>query len=57
MNDRFPVEVHVGELPTVVADPSQMEQLLQNLVSNAATFRPEKDPRIWSSPSATAPTG
>lgn len=41
------VDVHVGELPTVVADPSQMHQLLQNLVSNAAKFRQEKDPRIW----------
>lgn len=41
------VEVHVGELPIVVADPSQMKQLLQNLVSNAAKFRQGNDPRIW----------
>ena len=30
--------VHVGALPTISADPLQMQQLLQNLVSNALKF-------------------
>jgi signal transduction histidine kinase len=33
--------VEVGELPTVAADPPQMRQLLQNLLSNALKFRRE----------------
>ena len=33
------VQVEVGDLPTAEADPSQMRQLLQNLVSNAIKFR------------------
>jgi light-regulated signal transduction histidine kinase (bacteriophytochrome) len=33
--------VHVGELPTVNADPPQMRQLMQNLISNAIKFRRE----------------
>ncbi len=32
-------EVTHDDLPTVVADPAQMEQLLQNLLSNAFKFR------------------
>jgi len=31
--------VEVGELPTLDADPTQMRQLLQNLISNALKFR------------------
>src|SRR5207248_8216910 len=30
--------VEVGELPTISADPLQMRQLLQNLISNALKF-------------------
>ncbi len=33
------VHLEVGDLPTADADPSQMRQLLQNLVSNAIKFR------------------
>lgn len=33
--------VEIGELPTLSADPLQMRQLLQNLISNALKFRRE----------------
>ncbi|WP_224242122.1 sensor histidine kinase [Hyalangium gracile] len=36
--------VTVGELPALEADPTQMRQLLQNLVSNALKFRREDTP-------------
>ncbi|HEY9422724.1 MAG TPA: ATP-binding protein, partial [Thermoanaerobaculia bacterium] len=39
--------VEVGELPAIEADPMQMRQLLQNLLSNALKFqRPGETPRI-----------
>ena len=39
--------VEVGELPTVAADPVQMRQLLQNLLSNALKFsRPGEPPVV-----------
>ena len=34
------------ELPTVTADPTQLRQLLQNLIANATKFRGEKSPRV-----------
>jgi len=34
--------VELGDLPTIEADPSQMRQLLQNLISNALKFHDEK---------------
>ena len=33
--------LHVGELPTLLADPFQMRQLFQNLLSNALKFCPK----------------
>jgi two-component system sensor kinase FixL len=39
-------EVEVGELPTIDADPSQMRQLLQNLIGNALKFRREGVPLV-----------
>jgi signal transduction histidine kinase len=36
--------VEVTELPTVVADPTQMRQLLQNLIGNALKFHKEGEP-------------
>lgn len=34
-------KVEVGELPTIDADPTQMRQLIQNLLSNALKFQPK----------------
>lgn len=44
-------KVEVGELPTLDADPLQMRQLLQNLISNALKFHKKAEPpkiRIYS---------
>jgi PAS domain S-box-containing protein len=39
--------IHVGELPTIVADAVQMRQLFQNLVGNALKFcSPQRTPEI-----------
>ncbi len=38
--------VEVGELPSVEADPTQMRQLLQNLISNALKFHREGEPPL-----------
>ncbi|MGB7443706.1 MAG: PAS domain S-box protein, partial [Coleofasciculaceae cyanobacterium] len=39
--------VEIGELPTLKADPFQMRQLMQNLLSNALKFhKPETPPRV-----------
>ena len=39
-------EVKYGGLPTVVADPTQMTQLFQNLIGNAVKFRGDRRPEI-----------
>jgi signal transduction histidine kinase len=40
-------QVEVGTLPTLEADPNQMRQLLQNLISNALKFaRPDRPPVV-----------
>ncbi|HWM90380.1 MAG TPA: ATP-binding protein [Thermoanaerobaculia bacterium] len=38
--------VEVGELPTIEADPLQMRQLLQNLLSNALKFQRPGEPPV-----------
>lgn len=38
--------VHIGELPTVQADPTQLRQLFMNLIGNAVKFRGTQRPRI-----------
>ena len=38
--------VEVGELPTIDADPLQMRQLLQNLISNALKFHRDEEPQV-----------
>jgi light-regulated signal transduction histidine kinase (bacteriophytochrome) len=45
--DEAGATVEVGPLPTVSADPVQINQLLQNLISNAVKFqRPGAQPRV-----------
>jgi signal transduction histidine kinase len=39
-------EVQVDELPTLVADPRQLEQVFQNLIANAVKFRGEAAPQV-----------
>jgi PAS domain S-box-containing protein len=38
--------IEIGELPTIKADPLQMRQLLQNLISNALKFHLDNQPPI-----------
>ena len=47
--------LEIGQLPTIEADPLQMRQLLQNLISNALKFhRPQEAPivQVFSRPSS-----
>ncbi|ETX00324.1 MAG: hypothetical protein ETSY1_11665, partial [Candidatus Entotheonella factor] len=40
-------QIEIGQLPTIDADPVQMQQLIQNLISNALKFhRPDVSPVI-----------
>lgn len=44
--DESEAQVEVGEMPDLVADPSQLTQLFQNLIANAIKFRGDKKPRV-----------
>ncbi len=45
--EKSDAQVEVGTLPTIDADPTQMRQLLQNLIGNALKFQaPGASPRI-----------
>ena len=39
-------EVRSGDLPTVMADPGQLRQLMQNLIGNAIKFRRDEPPIV-----------
>ena len=39
-------QVEVGDLPTIDADPTQMRQLLQNLIGNGLKFRRPEEPPV-----------
>ena len=57
-------EVTCDEMPTVMADGTQVAQLFQNLIANALKFRTERSPQIhisclpwrWTSGSSPSPT-
>lgn len=50
-------QVELGDLPTLDADATQMQQLLQNLIANALKFhRPNETPRVTVS-GTVAPAG
>jgi PAS domain S-box-containing protein len=40
-------DIEIGDLPTVLGDRSELEQLLQNLVANALKFRDGGRARVW----------
>jgi PAS domain S-box-containing protein len=40
-------QIEIGELPWVLGDRVQLEQLLQNLVANALKFRSGERARVW----------
>jgi PAS domain S-box-containing protein len=40
-------EIEIGDLPAVMGDRGQLEQLLQNLVANALKFRDGGRARVW----------
>jgi PAS domain S-box-containing protein len=44
--DRTDGKVEAGELPTIEADPTQMHQLLQNLINNGLKFHREDEPPV-----------
>jgi signal transduction histidine kinase len=45
--EQLGARLHLGELPTVEADPLQMRQLLQNLIDNALKFhQPDEAPVV-----------
>jgi signal transduction histidine kinase len=49
--ERVGGSVDIGELPIIDADPTQMRQLLQNLIANALKFhKPGGEPhvKVWS---------
>ena len=54
MIERAAGQVHVGELPVVQADPTQMGQLFQNLIGNALKFHKKDEKPVVGIRSAAA---
>lgn len=52
LRDEAQAQIEIGMLPTIEADPVQMRQLFQNLLSNSLKYRGENRPdiRIYSEP-------
>ena len=50
-------EVHVGKLPVISADPTQMRQLFQNLIGNALKFHSEGEKPVISVKKAASRKG
>ena len=44
--DESDATIEVGEMPELLADPSQLTQLFQNLIANAIKFRGYKKPEV-----------
>ncbi len=52
LDEELEAQIEIGMLPTIEADPVQMRQLFQNLLSNALKYRGENSPviRIYTEP-------
>ncbi len=55
--DRTQGKIEVSQLPAIEADPTQMHQLMQNLINNALKFHQDgKPPHVWVSSKSKAKT-
>jgi PAS domain S-box-containing protein len=47
-------EIEIADLPVVMGDRAQLEQLLQNLIANALKFREDRRAQVWVAAEASA---